>query len=244
MNNSDITAKLILDIRDFPEFEIVPPDASPDDDVHSEIMLPYDGDNKVPAFEDIAKMNPDDIDPGDQDEESSCDDEFNEEAKRYLKLSIRPSIRPFEFKLRYTPSRSDDPKNFILPLKIHGWPYDVKSILRRVTAVGEKPRFYLDPTVVNFKTKVLAKGQKPLPFHNDIQISNPDPNPVKWRIDRNALEGTAFTMNPTEGTLDPGIHSTVRVTFNPHDAIEYVTKVPLYLDDETEKPYLTIEFRG
>lgn len=110
--------------------------------------------------------------------------------------------------------------------------------------MGEKPRFYLDPTVVNFKTKVIAKGQKPLPFHNDIQISNPDPNPVKWRIDRNALEGTAFSMNPTEGVLDPGIHSTVRVTFNPHDAIEYVTKVPLFFDDETEKPYLTIEFRG
>jgi hypothetical protein len=73
---------------------------------------------------------------------------------------------------------------------------------------------------------------------------NSDPNPVKWRIDRNALEGTAFSMNPTEGVLDPGIHSTVRVTFIPHDAIEYVTKVPLFFDDETEKPYLTIEFRG
>lgn len=58
-------------------------------------MLPYDGDKQTPAFEDIAKMNPDDIDPGDHDDESSEDDEFNEEARRYLKLSIRPSIRPF-----------------------------------------------------------------------------------------------------------------------------------------------------
>lgn len=127
-NNSDITAKLILDIRDYPEFEIIPPDASPDDDVHSEIMQTYDGDKQTPAFEDIAKMNPDDIDPGDHDDESSEDDEFNEEARRYLKLSIRPSSKPFEFKLRYTPSRSDDPKNFILPIKVYGWPYDIKSL--------------------------------------------------------------------------------------------------------------------
>jgi hypothetical protein len=59
-----------------------------------------------------------------------------------------------------------------------------------------------------------------------------------------ALDGTTFTMNPTEGVLEPGVHSTVRVTFNPHEAIEYSTKVPLFLDDETEKPYLTIEFKG
>ncbi len=40
INESDITAKLILDIRDYPEFEIVLPEANPEDDVHSEIMVP------------------------------------------------------------------------------------------------------------------------------------------------------------------------------------------------------------
>lgn len=40
INNSDITAKLELDIRDYPEFEIILPDANADDDVHSEIMEP------------------------------------------------------------------------------------------------------------------------------------------------------------------------------------------------------------
>ena len=65
-------------------------------------------------------MNPDDIDPG-EDEEESSGDEFDEETMRYLKLSIRPSLRPLEFKLRYTPKRPDDPKSFILPLKIFEW---------------------------------------------------------------------------------------------------------------------------
>ena len=51
-------------------------------------------------------------------------------------------------------------------------------------------------------------------------------------------------MSPTEGILEPGINATVRVTFNPTDPKEYVTRIPLYLDDENDKPYLEIEFRG
>lgn len=39
-NHSDITAKLELDIRDYPEFEIILPDPNQDDDIHSEIMVP------------------------------------------------------------------------------------------------------------------------------------------------------------------------------------------------------------
>jgi len=46
----------------------------------------------------------------------------------------------------------------------------------------------LDPTVVNFKTKVIAKGSKPLPFHNDITITNPDHSAINWSVDREALD--------------------------------------------------------
>lgn len=60
INNSDITAKLILDIRDYPEFEIILPDPNPDDDVHSEIMVPI---HENPKYDDIVKMNPDEVDP-------------------------------------------------------------------------------------------------------------------------------------------------------------------------------------
>ena len=36
----------------------------------------------------------------------------------------------------------------------------------------------------------------------------------------------------------------MRVTFNPHEPTEYVTKVPLFLDNEKEIPYLIMELRG
>lgn len=52
INNSDITAKIILDIRDYPEFEIILPDPNADDDVHSEIMVTI---HESPKYDDILK---------------------------------------------------------------------------------------------------------------------------------------------------------------------------------------------
>ena len=90
-----------------------------------------------------------------------------------------------------------------MPLKLAGLNVAVDGLRRQIKAVGVKPRFFVDPTTVNFKTKVIAKGQKPLPFHQDIQIQNPDPaKPVTWRVDRGKLESSkVFSMNPSEGTL-------------------------------------------
>lgn len=107
-----------------------------------------------------------------------------------MTLSIRATIRPFELKLKYVPANVDDPQNFILPLKLAGYTHELEGLRRRIKACGQKPRFFLDPTVVNFKTKVIAKGQKPLPFHQDIKITNPDHTPVSWRIDRNVIDAS------------------------------------------------------
>lgn len=85
INNSDITAKLILDIRDYPEFDIILPEPAADDDVHSEIMQPMEDD--PPKYDDIMNnMKDDDIDPiADQDEEpDDDDDQYDEDAKRHV----------------------------------------------------------------------------------------------------------------------------------------------------------------
>lgn len=108
-----------------------------------------------------------------------------------------------------------------------------------------KPRFLVEPTSVNFKTKVIAKGSKPLPFHQDITISNPDVNPISWSIDRDLLEKSkVFSMNPIEGKLEPGVSSSIRVTFNPLEPLEYVTKIPVFVDNDRSKVYLMIEIKG
>lgn len=57
-NHSDIPAKLILDIREHNEFEIILPAQTHDDDVVSEIMVAVPEDQN---FKDLENMNPDDI---------------------------------------------------------------------------------------------------------------------------------------------------------------------------------------
>jgi hypothetical protein len=69
--------------------------------------------------------------------------------------------------LKYTPAEVENPRNFILPLKLAGVG-EVNALKKVIKGVGVKPRFLLEPTLINFKTKVIAKGSKPLPFHNDI----------------------------------------------------------------------------
>ena len=128
---------------------------------------------------------------------------------------MKPEKSPLRLQLKYTPCDVEDPRHFELPLKLAGVG-DIDGLTRIVKGVGVKPRFLLEPTCINFKTKVIAKGSKPLPFHNDITISNPDHNPITWSIDREVLDKSkVFQMNPTEGRLEPGTTSTVRVTFNP-----------------------------
>lgn len=36
----------------------------------------------------------------------------------------------------------------------------------------------------------------------------------------------------------------MRVSFNPLEPLEYLTKVPIYIDGDKTKAYLVIEFRG
>jgi hypothetical protein len=59
--------------------------------------------------------------------------------------------------LKYQPLGVDEPKNFVLPLKLAGFG-EITGLKRRIKAVGVKPRFFVEPGVVNFKTKVIAKG--------------------------------------------------------------------------------------
>lgn len=80
-NDSNIEAKLILDIRDYPEFEVYMSNDNVEDDVASEIM--------VPITEEINYNNLDDVSPEDikdplnedDEEEESVDDE---KSKRYV----------------------------------------------------------------------------------------------------------------------------------------------------------------
>jgi len=189
-------------------------------------------------------MNPDDIQDPLNEDEGEEDEEDDEEAKKHVLIRLRPEKSPLRLEIKYTPSDVEEPRNFELPLRLKGIG-ELDSLTRVVKGVGVKPRFLLDNTVINFKTTVIAKGSKPPSRPMDIQISNPDLNPIVWSINKEILDRSkVFTMNPTEGRLEPQTNATVRITFNPLEAKEYVEKVPLFLDGDKSKPYLWLEFRG
>jgi len=79
----------------------------------------------------------------------------------------------------------------------------------------------------------------------DVTISNPDMTAITWAIDRDLLEKSkVFQMNPIEGKLDPGASSSIRVTFNPLEPLEYHARIPVYVDGDRSKAYLMIELKG
>lgn len=246
INNSNIDAKLVLDLRDFPEFEIFLPTESVDpEDITSEILVPISEATKPINYNDLDDVNPEDIkDPLNEDENEDEEDEEDEENNRYVQINVRAGKGPLKLNLKYTPADVDDARVFQLPLKLSGIG-EIAGLIRSVKGVGVKPRFLVEPTSVNFKTKVIAKGSKPLPFHQDVTISNPDVSPISWSIDRDLLEKSkVFSMNPIEGKLDPGVSSSIRVTFNPLEPLEYITKIPVFVDNDRTKAYLMIEIRG
>ena len=86
-NNSDIPAKLLLDIREHPEFEIILPPQDQNDDVVSEIMVAIQEDTNFKG--DIENMNPEE-DPLNDGE--SIDDEDNDDDSDEDNVTITVTI--------------------------------------------------------------------------------------------------------------------------------------------------------
>ena len=110
-NKSGIEAKLIMDLRDYPEFEIsVPHDSQDKDDITAEIIVPItDTGAGAINYNDLDDMNPDDIkDPLNEDgDEDGEDDDDEDEQNRYVQINVRPG-KPLVLNLKYTPADVDD----------------------------------------------------------------------------------------------------------------------------------------
>jgi rhodanese-related sulfurtransferase len=113
VNNSNIDAKLILDLRDYPEFEIsVPTESMDKEDLTSEIIVPIT-DTQTGGAININDLDVDDIkDPLNEDEEEDDDDD-EEEQNRYVQINVKAGGKgPLKLNLKYTPADVDDNRNF------------------------------------------------------------------------------------------------------------------------------------
>ena len=243
-NESSIEAKLIVDLREYPEFELsLTPEVTEEDEIMSEIMVPI-SEEKHHNFQNIDDVDAEDLKDPLMDDDLEEEEEEEEDDRRHIQINLKPNKKILKLQLKYTPGTVEDPRNFELPIKLAGIGM-LDSLSRIVKGVGVKPRFIMIKPDVNFGKKVIAKGSKPMPNAIDVDISNPDHVPLTWTIDKEALEAQkVFQISPTEGRLDPNSGGTIRITFTPVEPVEYFEKVPLYLDGETDKPYLIVELRG
>jgi hypothetical protein len=90
----------------------------------------------------------------------------------------------------------------------------------------------MDPTLVDFKAKVITHGDKSFPVHRQVMISNPDLYELTWRADTSRIdEDRIFMVKPKEGTLESGGSFNLTVSFNPSVPEEYEGSVDFYLDN-------------
>jgi len=69
-----------------------------------------------------------------------------------------------------------------------------------------KPRFLIDPQVVNFPRKIITSQEKSYATTEYVILQNPEKRSVTWRIDDSSLQldNEVFTIHPTTGTVDSG----------------------------------------
>jgi hypothetical protein len=105
----------------------------------------------------------------------------------------------------------------------------------------------MEPQIIEFKKKIITSAvDKVIPSSVEVTISNPDNKSLRWRIDVTDLEGEkgVFSIVPNEGRLEGGQTTLIKASFNPKLPGEYEKIIPLYLDNETNLPYLKIMFKG
>ena len=93
---------------------------------------------------------------------------------------IKP-LSKLEFRLNFTPNDVTN-YQFDLPLTLFG-NEKIDSLKRTVICRGLKPRFLMEPKIIEFKKKIITNMDKTFPSYTEITISNPDMKPLTWKID-------------------------------------------------------------
>lgn len=132
----------------------------------------------------------------DSEESEEEEEQQVKKSKKYF-LTIKPE-QTIEFTLKFSPKEVRTYK-FLLPLELKGYG-QFERLSRFVKCRGLKPKFIIDPQTCEFKKKIISTPDKCFPSVKEIIISNPDREPVKWKVDvSQLLRDKVFAISPTEG---------------------------------------------
>ncbi|EAR97253.2 flagellar associated protein (macronuclear) [Tetrahymena thermophila SB210] len=245
VNESAIEAYLVLDLRTEDEN----PDAPDGIDCLTIVSL-----DKLE--ESILKQVPidytdDNQDKHDQDDEdmSTLSDEdkhdMHNKVSKLYNITIKPQ-QTLRFKLTFQPKAVRD-YEFEIPFTLQKYG-KIDSLTRSVSCKGMKPKFLVDPQVVEFPRKIITSIEHQFPINSEIILSNPEKRSISWRLDTSILEkDKIFTIHPTQGRVDPGQTLRIKSSFNPSYPNNYEKLVPLYIDDPdipADQPCCYITLKG
>jgi hypothetical protein len=174
-------------------------------------------------------------------------------------LTIAPHSL-LEFNFKYAPSVIRD-HAFELPLRLVGVNTSQPSLQRVVSGSGLKPRLLVSSTAVDFGERVVSRDRiKKAPYSKEITLTNDDGESLSWELDMDNVDTAMgnrssslpggggsepiFHVAPKSGELAPGESRTIRVTYLPCEARVTDVSVPVYLDGDKSKPYLSVQCTG
>lgn len=98
-------------------------------------------------------------------------DQAPKASSRYYKITAHPGV-PLFFHLRFSPK---DVRNYNLelPLTLKGFGR-ISALAKPIICKGLKPKFLLQPQLIEFKRKIITAADKAVPDVVELTISNPD----------------------------------------------------------------------
>ncbi|EGR27619.1 hypothetical protein IMG5_193180 [Ichthyophthirius multifiliis] len=160
-------------------------------------------------------------------EKEENEEENHDQKSRYFSLCLKGQ-QQLNFQLKFSP-KNFKPYKFIFPIQIKNYG-TIESIKRFIICKGLKPKFLIDPQIVDFGKKIITSIDKQTCSIKSLSFSNPDKNRVKWRIDPTVLSQKIFEIRPESGEVGPGEQ-----------------KIPLFIDDpeiKTNSSYVDIILKG
>ncbi|GBG28496.1 Cilia- and flagella-associated protein 65 [Hondaea fermentalgiana] len=169
----------------------------------------------------------------------------------YFEIQV-PAKKRLHIQLIFVP-KNERSHAFQLPLAIAG----TSEVLQHaITGEGLRPKLLLSSTLVNFDTKVVSKDRlKKVPTYREISVTNHHDETLRWEIgteplsnmeagadDQNATK--FFSVKPTGGVLQPGDTCMVKVGFLPSGEEQYCVSLPIFIDEDREREYLSLELVG
>lgn len=117
-----------------------------------------------------------------------------------------------------------------------------------VICEGIKPQFVFEPSVVDFKRKIITRPERSYPKFMTITVSNIDKESVEWELHDDAIKSDGiFTLEANKGKMEPGETIELRASFNPYAVGEYEYRMPLFIKNKTlgeALKYVDVIFKG